>query len=148
MTTSTTETIKTQADSNLKMLGTSPYPAALFGGLLLLKGAVFPDVSVATATKAPGKPVKEKAWMVRPTRASCFTFGPASLIGAYMIHDQDAVNGAGFAFAWSTLYLVVNGKQAVTGLFHFRLPPAILGALALGNAGWYGKEYFQATTFG
>lgn len=78
----------------------------------------------------------------KPTRTSCFLFGGANALGGYIIYDDDVTNGAGFTFAWSTLYLLVNGKSAVKSLMGGRISPMALSVLALGNAGIYAREFF------
>ncbi|QWU88410.1 hypothetical protein CA3LBN_002718 [Candidozyma haemuli] len=72
---------------------------------------------------------------------SCFLFGGASALGGYIMYDGDVPNGAGFTFAWSTLYLLVNGRPALKSLIRGHVSPLALAGLALGNAGIYGKEF-------
>lgn len=59
-----------------------------------------------------------------------------------MVYDGDETNGAGFTFAWSTLYLIVNGRASLRSLVSGRVTPMSLSLLALGNAGIYGKAFF------
>lgn len=77
----------------------------------------------------------------KPNRISCFLFGGASALGGYIMYDGDVPNGAGFTFAWSTLYLLVNGRPALKSLIRGHVSPLALAGLALGNAGIYGKEF-------
>ncbi|KAK9478918.1 hypothetical protein V1514DRAFT_319497 [Lipomyces japonicus] len=74
-----------------------------------------------------------------PRPGSCVGFAAALGLGGYVVYDQDIINGAGFSSAWSTIYLIVNGKRAVTQL---RPWPVVLSLFALGNAGIYGREFF------
>lgn len=106
--------------------GSLPYPSGAFGTLLALRGVLAS---------------KDKAAVLTPTRALCFTFGAANLLGTYMMF-VDPHNGAGFNFAWNSLYLIVNWKQAVKLAVHGKLVPAGFSAFALFNAGVYGKRYF------
>lgn len=78
----------------------------------------------------------------KPTRTSCFLFSGVNALGGYIIYDDDVTNGAGFTFAWSTLYLIVNGRSAVKSLLGGRISPMALSVLALGNAGIYAREFF------
>lgn len=64
------------------------------------------------------------------------------LTRGWIIYDGDLANGAGFNFAWSTLYLIVNGTSSVKSLTLGRLNPIGLSMLALGNVGMYGKKFF------
>ncbi|KGU21143.1 hypothetical protein MGK_06031 [Candida albicans P57055] len=131
---------------SIDKLSVSPIPAAALGGSLVLKGlfgASATPVNVG-ATGGTGSAFKlgRKVAVARPTRLSCFTFGGASLLGAWMMYDGDPVNASGFNFAWSALYLIVNGKESISGIFKGRITPLGLGGLALFNTGLYGREFF------
>lgn len=130
--------VATQVDQ----LGALPYPSAALGSLLALRGLMVPDNVVEVIQGVAGEPVREKVTVAKPTRALCFTFGAANLIGTYIMF-LDPKNGAGFNFAWNSLYLIVNGKQALELATHGKFMPAGLGAFALFNAGVYGKRYFS-----
>lgn len=132
------EKIETQVDQ----LGSLPYPSAAFGTVLALRGMMVPDNVVEVVQGVAGQPIKDKVAVIKPTRALCFTFGAANLIGTYIMF-LDPKNGAGFNFAWNALYLIVNGKQAMELATHGKFVPAGLGAFALFNAGVYGKRYFS-----
>lgn len=130
--------------SSLKLLddlSVSPYPAVLLGSSLILKGAASSKPSPVGVEL--GSSVKiSRALAVKPSRASCFTFGAANLLGAWVIYDGEPINGAGFNFAWSSLYLIVNGTASFKSLFRGKVSPLALSVLALGNAGLYGKKFF------
>ncbi|KAK9466808.1 hypothetical protein V1512DRAFT_262397 [Lipomyces arxii] len=100
----------------------TPYPAWAFTSALAL---TFPR---ANAMKG-----------YYPRSLSCAGFGSVIAFGGYMIHDNDVINGAGFTSAWSILYLLVNGRKAITQLKPW---PAFLSMFALGNATLYGREFF------
>lgn len=126
----------------IESFSTSPLPAFVFGNLLILKGAVS-SFSPSNVTTSGGggttviKPVKQL-----PTRVSCFGFGSAQLLGAWLMYDGEPVNAAGFNFAWLTLYLIVNGRSSLKSIFHGRASPLGLSMLALTNTGIYGREFF------
>ncbi|EGW34002.1 uncharacterized protein SPAPADRAFT_133363 [Spathaspora passalidarum NRRL Y-27907] len=118
----------------------TPIPALVFGGSLLLKGA-FPAVT-HTVSGSGGGGVKVKTAVIKPTRVSCLGFGAANLLGAWIMYDGEPVNGAGFNFAWSTLYLIVNGGASIKSIFRGKVSPAALSILALGNSSIYGRKFF------
>lgn len=84
-----------------------------------------------------------KVAVARPTRLSCFTFGGASLLGAWMMYDGDPVNASGFNFAWLALYLIVNGKESILGIFKGRITPLGLGVSFI-QYRFVWKEFFGA----
>lgn len=121
----------------------TPIPPATFGGLLILRGLTSTQ-PIEKVSGSSGSSVKfaKSLSIAKPTKASCFTFGATNLLGAYMIYDNELENGAGFTFAWSTLYLIVNGKAGIKSLFRGRIAPLGLSVLALGNSAIYGRKYF------
>ena len=78
-------------------------------------------------------------------QTTCLLFGAANALGSYIIYDGDVTNGAGFTFAWLTLYLIVNGRPSFRSMLRGRMSPVALSVLALGNAGIYGKQFFWPT---
>lgn len=121
----------------------SPLPAWALASALLYKGTVFETpVKAASTTSAFSRTLAT----AKPTRTSCFLFGATNALGGWIIYDDDLSNGAGFTFAWSTLYLLVNGRPAVKSLLHGQINPLALGVLALGNVGLYGKQFFWPTS--
>ena len=124
-------------------LPNTPYPAWFFSAVLLYKG-VTTHKPIANSTGTSGGSAKFSQWLSlsKPSRLSCFTFGAAHLLGGWIIYDGDLANGAGFNFAWSTLYLIVNGTSSVKSLTLGRLNPIGLSMLALGNVGMYDKKFF------
>lgn len=125
-------------------LASSPYPALALGASLLYQGA-FAVVPVTTSTSGTlGSSIKfSKALATsKPTKPACYLFGAANLLGAYMIYDGEPVNGAGFTFAWSTLYLLVNGSAGIKSVVRGRISPLALSVLAAGNVGLYGRKFF------
>ncbi|CAX40199.1 conserved hypothetical protein [Candida dubliniensis CD36] len=130
-------------------LSISPIPAAVLGGSLVLKGLFGTNATPVEVSANGGGgggsgafKLGRKVAIARPTRSSCFTFGGASLLGAWMMYDGDPVNASGFNFAWSVLYLMVNGKASVSNIFKGRITPLGLSGLALVNTGLYGREFF------
>lgn len=127
----------------IDQVSNTPYPPFVFGSLLVLRGftATRPIDQIAGSSGASAKFARSMA-IAKPTKASCFTFGITNLIGSYMIYDHDIEDGAGFTFAWSSLYLLVNGGASIKSLIRGRVAPLGLSILALGNAGIYGKKFF------
>lgn len=124
-------------------LPNTPYPAWFLSAMLLYKG-VTTQKPIADLTGSSGSSAKFSQWLSvsKPSRISCFTFGAAHLLGGWMMYDGEIANGAGFNFAWSTLYLLVNGTASIKSLAHGRLNPVGLSILAIGNVGMYGKKFF------
>ncbi|EDK37877.2 hypothetical protein PGUG_01975 [Meyerozyma guilliermondii ATCC 6260] len=122
--------------------GESPFPAWLLSGALLAK-------SIGGSKPLPsnlgsGGSYKTSVAMAleKPSRATCLTFGAAHLLGGYITYDGDITNGAGFSFAWSTLYVLVNGRSSLKSVFRGHFSPLALAVLATGNAGIYGRKFF------
>ncbi|ODV67054.1 hypothetical protein HYPBUDRAFT_166954 [Hyphopichia burtonii NRRL Y-1933] len=124
-------------------LSNTPYPAWVFASLLLFKGISHqkPIESISGSSGGSYQFAKSLAGS-KPSRASCFTFGLTHLLGGWIIFDGDVLNGAGFNFAWSSLYLIVNGTSSIKSIAGGRVSPLGLSLLALGNAGIYGKKFF------
>ena len=129
----------------LDNLSTSPIPSAVLSLALLLKALVksrpLPAVP-NSGTSGSSYALQQSLSLAKPTRTTCAFFGGALALGTYMMYDGDPLNAAGFNFAWSSLYLIVNGKSAILSFFKARFTPAGLTGLALLNAGIYGKEFF------
>lgn len=127
----------------VNQLPKTPYPAWVFSGLLLYKGiTTHKPIGDYTGTSGGSYKFSQSLSLSKPSRVTCFTFGAAHLLGGWILYDGDIPNGAGFNFAWSTLYLLVNGKSSVKSLVQGRLNPVGLSILAIGNVGLYGKEFF------
>ena len=128
----------------LDLLSISPIPAAVLGGSLLLKGVSGNPIPATSPVQGSSGSFlfRNKLDILKPTRASCFTFGGASLLGAWMMFDGDPINASGFNFAWLTLYLIVNGKASLLSALRGKIAPLTISGLALFNAGIYGKEFF------
>lgn len=123
-------------------LSRTPYPAWCLASGLLLKGITAHKPMPAPAGSGSSFSFSQRLAVSKPTRISCLSFGLAHLLGGWIIYDGDVVNGAGFNFAWSTLYLIVNGKNSIGSIFKARVSPAALSLLAIGNATLYGKQFF------
>ncbi|CAK7896590.1 hypothetical protein CAAN1_04S06326 [[Candida] anglica] len=128
---------------NFSNASSTPYPAWALGGLLLGRGlTIQKPMTPISGTSGSSFKFSQTLATARPTKASCFTFGAAHLLGGWIIYDGDELNGAGFNFAWSTLYLIVNGRAGIKSIFAGRINPLAFSLLALGNAGIYGKRFF------
>ncbi|EGV61231.1 hypothetical protein PSN45_001508 [Yamadazyma tenuis] len=123
---------------------TSPVPPFIFSTLLLSRGltATRPIDKIASGSSGASARLASTLALAKPTRVSCFLFGFTNLLGSYMIYDNELENGAGFTFAWSTLYLLVNGGASIKSAIRGRVVPLGLSVLALGNVGLYGRQYF------
>ncbi|KAK9450155.1 uncharacterized protein V1518DRAFT_426060 [Limtongia smithiae] len=106
----------------LSRLAVTPYPAWGFAASLF-----------ATTPHAYRLP------LYTPRPLSCMGFGTAMALGGYIILDDDPINGAGFASAWSILYCMANGRRGITQLKPW---PAMLSLGAAANALVYGREFF------
>lgn len=123
--------------------GESPLPAwALATGLAHTAYSIPSKMAAAGGSSGDTYQFNQSAVFRKPSRNSCILFAAAHAFGGYMIYDGDETNGAGFTFAWSTLYLIVNGRPAVKNLLAGRVTPLSLSVLALGNVGVYGKAFF------
>ena len=134
---------KSTVNQTLDLLSISPIPAAILGGSLLLKGLAGNPIPVTSPVQGSSGSFlfRNKLDVLKPTRASCFTFGGASLLGAWMMFDGEPINASGFNFAWLTLYLIVNGKASLLSIFRGKVAPLAISGLAVFNAGLYGIEF-------
>lgn len=127
----------------IEELQSTPYAAWAFSSALLLKGLSAPSASSVAQHAGGGAAIAGgKFAQLRPTKLSCFLFGGAHLLGGWIIYDGDVDSGAGFNFAWSTLYLLVNGKAGLKSVFRGRLFPLGLSLMAVGDVFLYGKQFF------
>lgn len=78
---------------------------------------------------------------IGPTNKSCILFGMAQGLGSWMISDDDIESGSGFLFAWSTLYLVVSGKNSLRALKYGKVWPLGLSGVSLMNSLLFGKRF-------
>lgn len=120
---------------------TSPLPAWALSASLIYRGLSIQKPVDPKLGSGGSFDFSKSVAFSKPNRISCFLFGGASALGGYIIHDGDVPNGAGFTFAWSTLYLLVNGRPALKSLIRGHVAPLAIAGLALGNAGLYGKEF-------
>ena len=139
--------------SRIYDLTATPYVSLLHSGCILASPIVSPAVKVAageiiSTTSSEGTKAgltkrlfKNKASTIGLTRANALLFGGSELLGSWMIYDDDIEDGSGFLMAWSTLFLIVNGKSSLTALKHARVWPFLLSSLACVNLGLYGKRY-------
>lgn len=77
------------------------------------------------------------------TSKNALLFGAANLVGSWMIYDDDLEDGSGFMMAWSTLFLIVNGKNSLTALKYRKSWPLLLSSLAIANVGLYGRRFIS-----
>lgn len=131
------------AEKYVSITSQSPLPAwALSASLIFTGFNTHKPVDPKLGSSGGSSHFSKLLALTKPTRTSCFAFGAANALGGWIIYDGDVSNGAGFTFAWSVLYLLVNGKPAVKSLLAGRVSPLALSVLALGNAGLYGKQFF------
>lgn len=137
------EDIQKTATNYVDFAGQSPLPPLLASASLLYVGLSSPTAIASKVGSSGGSSLFSKsATLTKPTRPTCLLFGAANALGSWIIYDGDVTNGSGFTFAWSTLYLIVNGRPSVRSMLRGRLSPVALSVLALGNAGIYGKQFF------
>lgn len=130
-------------DNYVNAASQSPLPAwALSASLIFTGFNTHKPVSSKLGSSGGSSQFSKLLALAKPTRTSCFAFGAANALGGWIIFDGDTANGTGFSFAWSVLYLLVNGRPAVKSLLYGRVSPIALSVLALGNAGLYGKQFF------
>lgn len=128
---------------SLSTAATTPYPAWVLSAGLLYKGLTsHTPITTAKGTSGGSFKFSQSLAVARPTRPLCLLFGGAQALGGWIVYDGDVTNGAGFNFAWLTLYLIVNGTSSVKSVVRGRVSPLALSLLALGNAGIYGKKFF------
>lgn len=146
-------------------LSATPYPAVLQSGLLLATPYLSPQVPFQLL--ASNKTLAEKARTIETTSwfssslqkglgsfartrgiekvgissRSALLFGIASLGGSWMIFDNDLESGCGFTAAWSSLYLIINGKSSLTWIKFGKVWPMLISGLALENTAMYGRRY-------
>ncbi|KAF8000184.1 Protein of unknown function DUF2416 [Metschnikowia aff. pulcherrima] len=140
------EDIQQTATNYVDLAGQSPLPPLAASALLLYVGMSSPTAIASKIGSSGGSSLFSKlSTLTKPTRATCLLFGAANALGSYIIYDGDVTNGAGFTFAWLTLYLIVNGRPSFRSMLRGRMSPVALSVLALGNAGIYGKQFFWPT---
>lgn len=131
-------------------LTATPYVSLVHSACILASPIVSPAIKIAEREVAAANTVgggvtrrlfKSKPATVGLTRANALLFGASELLGSWMIYDNDVEDASGFLMAWSTLFLIVNGKPSITALKHARVWPLCLSSLACVNLGLYGKRY-------
>lgn len=121
----------------------SPIPPWAMSASLLYVGLLAPATIAAKEGSLGGSYLfSRSAALVKPTKKTCLLFSAANALGGWIIFDGDVNNGAGFTFAWSMLYMVVNGRPSIRSFLKGRVSPMALSLLALGNTGIYGKQFF------
>lgn len=134
--------LSTKADE----LGTLAYPALVLGLGLFWRGLTITHPSAITLDNMDKSSSSlfnfdPKVVKSRPTRLSCFAFGTTNLLGSWIMYDGEKVNAAGFNFAWSTLYVIVNGRAGLKSTLRGHFAPMALALLATVNATIYGKIF-------
>lgn len=122
--------------------GESPAPAWIMSGALLAKSVTLSKPLPLNLGSGGSYKTSVAMALEKPSRATCWTFAAANLLGGYITYDGDVTNGAGFTFAWSALYVLVNGKSALKSVFRGHVSPLGLAVLATGNMGIYGRKFF------
>ncbi|CAB4257051.1 similar to Saccharomyces cerevisiae YIL087C AIM19 Putative protein of unknown function [Maudiozyma barnettii] len=79
------------------------------------------------------------------TTRNALLFGIANLAGSWMIYDDDIEDGSGFLMAWSTLFLIVNGRSSLTALKYRMVWPLMLSTMAVTNVGLYGRRFITSS---
>lgn len=146
-------------------LSATPYPVFLQSGLFLATPYLSPQIpfrllaSNKTLAERSGA-VTTNGWLsssvqrglgsfartngiekVGISSKSALLFGIASLAGSWMIFDDDLESGCGFTAAWSSLYLLMNGRSSLKWIKFGKLWPGFVSSVALGNTMMYGRRY-------
>lgn len=124
----------------------TPYPAwGLAAALLATPLATSQPQAVQIRNAQAGSgylfSAAKKRLHVGPTTVSSVLFGGAMALGGWISSQGDVESASGFITAWSSLYLIVNGRQAFNGIRYGRLWPVFLSTAALGEAYFHGKRF-------
>lgn len=125
----------------------TPYPALIQSALLLVTPLVSSPQrqSVAPHSTAGGAGSfvsSSKINQIGPSPLSSLLFGSAFALGSWIIYDGDVDSGSGFITAWSTLYMIVNGRGSFKGILRGKPLPLVLTGLSGANALIYGRRFF------
>ncbi|KAH3667779.1 hypothetical protein WICMUC_005311 [Wickerhamomyces mucosus] len=119
----------------------TPLPALLQSSLLLLTPWISSQPQSLIKQSSSGS-LLTKSKRIGPSTPSALLFGSALGLGSFIIHDGDLDSGSGFITAWSTLYLIVNGRSTFNGLLYGRPWPLVLTTVSGVNAYTYGHQFF------
>ena len=118
----------------------SPVPAWTLATLLISRGFFGPNDKLVVG----GADIKQMVIKIKPTRVSCFGFGIAHLLGGWIVFDGAQQEGAGFNFAWSSLYVLANGRGNIRNIFKYgRFSPLALTLAAMTDAGIYSSKFIN-----
>lgn len=126
----------------------TPYPSWIFSSLLLSTPLILkqPVATTIPTNKATGFFKGSQKIRIGPSPLNALLFSSAFALGGWIIFDGDVESGSGFVTAWSSLYLIVNGRSALAGLKYGKPLPLLLTAIAAENAFIHGKRFFYTTT--
>ncbi|EDO17848.1 hypothetical protein Kpol_1043p38 [Vanderwaltozyma polyspora DSM 70294] len=131
---------------NTIAMDTKPYLSLTNGLMLLSTPWVSPSFQVTTTVPKENTNLIQKLWSRQPTRIGPSTkisllFGISQVLGSFMIYDGDLESGSGFIAAWSTTYLISQGRNSLQALKLGKVWPLMLTTSSLCNAYLYGKRY-------
>ncbi|KAH3901253.1 Aim19p SCDLUD_002742 [Saccharomycodes ludwigii] len=147
---------------NLYDYSSTPYPAWGAAGLYLSMPIISPAITQPIAVtsslknKLMGKVITPSSFntasegyvlkSIGPSIKNCLLFGGCLALGGYIVYDGDLESGSGFIGAWSTLYLIVNGKKSINCLKYSKFIPIVGTVFALNNALTYGRRFIMGDT--
>ncbi|KAH3676217.1 hypothetical protein WICPIJ_009177 [Wickerhamomyces pijperi] len=147
--------VKAHVDPNASTLqqlyqySSTPYPSLLQSALVLAtpiisggpeKTLAAPHGSVGGGGSFLSSAAKVK--QIGPSPLSSLLFGSAFALGSWIIYDGDVDSGSGFITAWSSLYLIVNGRGTLKGVLRGKPWPLLLAGVSGVNALIYGRRFF------
>lgn len=120
----------------------TPYPSLVFSSMLFATPLLTSQPVAVQNSASSGLFRSLKVKHIGPTTVSSVLFGSAMALGSWIMYEGDVESGSGFITAWSSLYLVVNGRQMFNGVRYGRVWPVMLSVTALGEAYLHGKRFF------
>ncbi|CCC68704.1 hypothetical protein NCAS_0B06200 [Naumovozyma castellii] len=122
----------------------TPYPAIINSALIFATPVLSPPIKAGIVASGSFLRSQKTSSVVGLTNKNVLLFGAAQALGAKMLSDGDIHNGSGFVAAWSTLFLIVNGKKSFKSLASARTWPLFLTIASLGNAIIYGRRFIAS----
>ncbi|CCF60198.1 hypothetical protein KAFR_0J01310 [Kazachstania africana CBS 2517] len=126
----------------------TPYLSLINSAAILVSPIISPPVDIAITSNGKSrllfKNLSSQTRRIGLTGKNALLFGTAQALGSWMIYDDDVESGSGFIMAWSTLYMIVNGKGSLRAITRYgRTWPFVLSCMATGNALLYGRRFIS-----
>lgn len=133
--------------NNVYEITSTPFPALVNAFMLVATPLVSPQTEAPAAVTTKSRFLLTKlgsqSTKVGLSSKNALLFGAAQAAGAWMIHDKDLEDASGFLMAWSSLFLIVNGKQSLQALKYGRVWPLSLSTVAVASSLVYGKRFIS-----